>query len=272
MNIEKANHYLLEQQFPAYDIEYSKMGTVHKAYTLQSPDQKPADKLLEQTIEYFSPERLFLVPRKKNGSVSKRTAPIEIELPEGPNEQVGSLNGFSSYAGSMGQAGSQVPVAVPGSSSNSGFDGYKDFIIRDLEKKLDKAENKLEKQESLIEKLKEDKAELEKNVAFKDKEFELALQEKEGEHKSSLNGIVSSLREPETLEALAGLATAIKGMRTPQAIEVGEGGLPEGIEPEDLRNEYIYNVVLFMSRSNDHVKQKIYQMIENAINKQKQAV
>jgi hypothetical protein len=270
MTIEKANDYLLEQAFPAYDIEYSKMGTVHKAYTLQSPDQKPADKLLEQTIEYFSPERLFLVPRKKNGSVSKRTAPIEIELPEGPNEQVGSLNGFSGYAGSP--AGSQVPAAMPRGSSNSGFDGYKDFIIRDLEKKLDKAENKLEKQESLIEKLKEDKAELEKNVAFKDKEFELAIQEKEGEHKSSLNGIVSSLREPETLEALAGLATAIKEMRTPQAIEVGESGLPEGIESADLRNEYIYNVVLFMSRSNDQVKQKIYQMIEKAINKQKQAV
>jgi ATP-dependent DNA helicase RecQ len=135
----------------------------------------------------------------------------------------------------------------------------------------DKAERKLDKQETVIDKLKEQKTELEKNVAFKDKEFELALQEKEGEHKNSLNGIVGSLKEPETLEALAGLFNAVKEMRSPQAIELNSSQLPEGIEAEDLQNEYIYNVVLFMARSSDQVKQKIFEIINKAVNKQQSA-
>lgn len=261
MTIENANDYLLEQGFPEYDIDYAILGERYKAYTQQDPKVKPANELLEQAIEHFSPERLFLVPRKPNGAVSRRLSPIEIEMPKTEEEpRESGLNGFSGYS-------PNAPAQVPA----SGFDSYKDFIIRDLERKLDKAERKLDKQETIIDKLKEQKTELEKNVAFKDKEFELALQEKEGDYKNSLNGIVGSLKEPETLEALAGLFNAVKEMRSPQAIELNSSQLPEGIEPADLQNEYIYNVVLFMARSSDQVKQKIFEIINKAVNKQQSA-
>jgi hypothetical protein len=263
MTIENANDYLLEQGFPDYDIDYAILGERYKAYTQQDPKVKPANELLEQAIDHFSPERLFLVPRRPNGAVSRRLSPIEVEIPKTDEEPKESgLNGFSGYTQNA-PATAQVPA--------TGFDSYKDFIIRDLERKLDKAERKLEKQETIIDKLKEQKTELEKNVAFKDKEFELALQEKEGDYKNSLNGIVGSLKEPETLEALAGLANAIKEMRSPQAIELNSGELPEGIEAADLQNEYIYNVVLFMARSSDQVKQKIFETINRAVNKQQSA-
>jgi hypothetical protein len=262
MNLEKANDYLLEQGFPEYDIQYMKAGEMYVAYTRQQPSRKPADELLEQTIDIFTPERLFLVPRKQNGTVSKKTAPIEIELPDSPNQKVSGLNGFAQPTTSPATA------AAP---ANSGYESYKDFIIRDLQEKLHRAERKTDEQEKKLERLKEEKAELEKNVAFKDKEFELAIKEKDGEQKNSLNGFVSSLKEPETIQALAGLASAIREMRGPQAVDVTNANLPEGIEMEDLQDQYIYNVVVFMSRASQQVRQKIYQTIERAVNRKHEA-
>lgn len=250
MNIKQvATH--LERLAQPFDVIIKKEGKEKTLYANLEPNDVKT--LLYEVTETHKPDKLIIQERKRNGSVNKKMDNYPVDLQESSN-----LYG-------LGTTTTPMPIKNQNLSYNVPTD-YKDYLIKDLERKVDKYEHKIEKLEADNEKLKRDNFDLEKDVKFKDKEFEIATRSKELEQSNGLNGILETVS---TNPALANIATMAIGrlmgveMPTPQqGIEEPETNTEETTETAEntLQLQVANHLKTWLLKQSKETAEKFYKV------------
>ena len=275
MIIEQASNYMRVNEYPRYDVLYrDEKGAQYPVYTnLLASEKDPSDILLS-VAKMFKPDGLFLVPRKKNGNSFKKLEPMTVEVPADYRPvSVTVASEQPSTAATASLAGIAAPAAAAaGTPALPTFAGtplapnlagdflgaLNDYKYTEEKSRRIKAESELEKIKEKYETLKDQHAVLKEENAFKDKEHSLAMKEFQTDQANSLNGFVSSLKEPQTIEALTGLAVAAKELmsKNAQTIEIGDAA-----NPALLQNPLIKDVAEFLSSQDEETQQQYYDLI-----------
>lgn len=246
MNIKQvATH--LERLAQPFDVIIKKDGKEKTLYANLEPNDVKS--LLYEVTETHKPDKLIIQERKRNGSVNRKTEnyPIDLQVP---------TNSHLSGLGAMPTAQTPMTYNVP--------NDYKDYLIKDLERKVDKYENRIEKLENDNEKLKRDNFELEKNVKFKDKEFEIATRAKELEQANGLNGVLETVSGNPALANIATMAIGrLMGMEmptTPQGIEGAEVGESTEAEESTLQLQVANHLKTWLQKQSKETAEKFYKL------------
>lgn len=274
MIIEQASNYMRVNEYPRYDVLYrDEKGAQYPVYTnLLASEKDPSDILLS-VAKMFKPDGLFLVPRKKNGNSFKKLEPMTVEVPADyrpvsvtvASEQPlpADRQGSTATAPLSGIAPAGTPLAPNLPIGQAGLAGdflgaLNEYKYSEEKSRRVKAESELEKIKEKYETLKDQHAVLKEENAFKDKEHSLAMKEFQTDQANSLNGFVSSLKEPQTIEALTGLAVAAKELmsKNAQTIEIGDTA-----NPALLQNPLIKDVAEFLSSQDEETQQQYYDLI-----------
>ncbi len=180
---QTANH--LKRQGQPFDV----ILVTQDGRTLEYTNLQPTavEDYLNELVEEQDPVSLTIQERKKNGSSTKKLDKYDV-----------TLNGLTP------NSQPQTPLNMQTQQFPS---DYKDYLIRDLEKKNEKLEKRVEKLETDNDDLKKKNFELEKDNSFKDKEFELSRKEAEFDKSNGLAGVMEQVGSNPILANLA--ATAI---------------------------------------------------------------
>jgi len=212
MNIKQtASHLQLKNQ--PFDVNIVKGGVEKSLYTNLEPTD--VEGLLNEVIEAHAPEQLIIQERKRNGSSNTKQDKFPVAL---------------------GALPELLPQRTPVMQTENIFPSdFKDYLIKDLEKKNDKLEKQVDKLEADNEKLKKENFELEKENKYKDKEFELTQKASEMERTNGLAGIVETVGNNPMLANVLGMAMGrLMGVDMAQI----SGGNAETVqEPSEAANE-----------------------------------
>lgn len=234
--IEQISKFLEDEHAGAFDVLIN--GGV-EVYRNLSPLDADVEELLLEVVDSHKPKSLTVVPRKPNGSSTRRLTPISIQINDKKMDS-------ESFAQPM--AG---PAAAPQPATPH------DFMANWWQEQYRQTQRKLEKIEEDRDKLREKCNELEKERHFKDKEFELAIREKDMEKSGGLSGVMETVGSNPALANAAAMllgrimdvdpATMTAPALPPQAAEEespGVGGYDLG---SPAANDALQQVAGFLS-------------------------
>jgi hypothetical protein len=242
MDIKQTSKHLQRLGQP-FDVFINTGGVERQLYKNLEPTD--VETLLNEVMEAHNPDSIIIQEKRRNGSSNVR---------EGEKYLL-TLNGLDN---SSAQATTQ-PQAL-----NVPAD-FKDYMIRDLEKKLDKAEKRNEKLESENETLKTKNFELEKDNKYKDKEFELERKGQEYERSNGLSGIVDKVAENPALATVAatlvgrimGIDVPAIGAIEPDTEQPGAGQQP-GASTDTIQSKVADQIKQWLAGQTDEVAQQVY--------------
>ncbi len=246
MNIKQVSTHLERLQQP-FDVIIKKNGAERTLYANIEPNN--VLELLQEVVEAHSPEQLIIQERKRNGSVNKKTENYPVNINSVPTVATNTLAGLT----------------TPPPSYSAPQD-YKDYLLRDLEKKVDKAEHKIEKLEAENEQLKKENFELEKEAKFKDKEFDITLRSKELEQSNGLSGLMEKVGENPALANIMGMAVGrLMGVEMPMQLPTDTNAdeqTTEQNETKSIQGQIAKHVGIWVQKQTPDIAQKFYRMVD----------
>lgn len=211
MDLERSGK-LLTSTSNYYDIgiieENGNKITVHRK--IQPGKEGP--EFLKQVIQDYRPKQVFIDVFKPSGNSKhlETTLTIDVtpELLAGPNEEYTETFDIDEM--------NNLPAAAPGQ--------WFHHVIADQKELIQELKETKRRLESETDKLRRDKGEIEKELAFKDKETELKIRAieqehsyKEAAHENSLGSVGARMMEnPAMAQVLMGVATKIMSWGQPQ--------------------------------------------------------
>ncbi|WP_020534043.1 hypothetical protein [Flexithrix dorotheae] len=150
----------------------------------------------------------------------------------------------------------QLTIKQPGPGS---YANWQEYVIADLREKVGELKQRNAELETKSREDDQKLLELEKEVAFKDKEHELDLQGKDLERGNGLGGIVEKVASNEHLSALAGvIISRLLGTDMP----AGNGQLfGEEMRPDNRENKMISAFEDWFLRLSEHEQTKVWNLI-----------
>ncbi len=247
MNIKQTATHLERLQQP-FDVIIKNNGAERTLYANIEPNN--VLELLEEVVDAHQPEQLIIQERRRNGSVNKKTDNYPVNI-DSTNPITPNLGGLITPP---------QPITAP--------QDYKDYLLRDYQHKLEKAERKIDNLETETERLKKENFELEKEVKFKDKEFDITLKSKELEQSNGLSGVMEKVGDNPALANILGMAVGrLMGVEvTPPAQLPAEQPTAQQTEQRQqgnsIQSKIAINVSDWITKQEKEVAEKFYRLVD----------
>ncbi|GJM64964.1 hypothetical protein [Persicobacter diffluens] len=224
-------------RFEAVDISYFKDDEEHLIYENQSTsDQQELVNILEEIKYTYAPDKIILTTKKKQGDDFVAGAKQTVDTVEPANPS--SLEG------------------MPQDQLND----VKAYMIKQLEKDLQKMEKKSEWLESQNERLKEENFKLQKENQLKDEVHAIEDRKKEIEQSNGLAGVMEKVGENPVLANLA--AVAVSRL---MGVDMSAGQLPSAnanVSFDGSDNEVIAETEKWLLSKDDQYQKEFFILVQ----------